>query len=223
MARSYFPGDNIIVAAGSGSPANVTLAPGAEFTVYSAETGGSQYTSLLAADGTTSLPVNGNGKPYADANGKPPGLYGPDGVNTVMWRDINGTRYPMFPSTDLAGLLTNGAKTNVANTFSTAQTFTSGTATAFSTAPTVSGNAVAHAGNLATLMATSSILGAFLNATGMPYYIYVNPTTGVWASSGARVVPTGFTGRVIWDSQSYQGASQPAGIIDGDFWDERVA
>ena len=79
--------------------------------------------------------------------------------------------------------------------------------------------------NLAANMASSSVLGTFLNLTGMPYYIYADSQT-TWPNSGNRVVPTGFTGRVIWDSQAYPGHAQPSGMQENpvaDFWDDRVA
>jgi hypothetical protein len=222
MARSFYPGD-LIVASGAGSPAVVTLAPAAAFTVWAAKTGGSQYTDLLASDGVTALPTSG-GNPFCDSNGIRPDLYGPNNVNTVIWCAVGlgSTRYPMYPSTDIATALTTGAKLNVVQSFTAAQSFTSGTATTFSTTPTVSGNTVAHAGNLGTLMATSAIMGAFLNASGQYYIISVDPTTGLWPASGARNVPTGYTGVVIWDSLAFAGALKPTGMADNDRWRERI-
>jgi hypothetical protein len=227
MARSYYPPDNMVVAAGGGSPAALTLAPSAEFRVYSAETGGTEYTDLLASDGVSALPLNGNSRPFCDSNGIPPGLYGPNNVNTVLWRDLGGSkRFPMYPSTDIAGVLVNGVRTNVANTFTAAQSFTG--AVTMSTTPTVAGQTVVTAANLAAQMAVVSNLVAFLNASGQPYTVYVNPSTGVWPNGGARVhmsgvAMTGFTGQWIWDSMSFAGASEASGRTDGDIWDERVA
>src|SRR5688500_14246666 len=104
MARSFFPGSDIIVAAGSGSPAVITLAPASEFKVYSAKTGGTQLTDLKAADGATNLPVAGSGNPYTDSQGVPPDMWGPDGVNQIMWMELvtgsvaSSKRFPMIPS-----------------------------------------------------------------------------------------------------------------------------
>ena len=85
---------------------------------------------LKAADGTTNLPVNGSGNPFADSNGYPPDLWGPDGVRE-MWRQVGTVRVPMYPSTEMFDTLVNGARRNVANTFTAAQSFTSGTPSAF--------------------------------------------------------------------------------------------
>jgi hypothetical protein len=226
MARTYYPGGEIIVATGAGSPAALTLNPAAEFEVYSAESGGTEHTDLLAADGTTPLPVAGSGKPFCDSNGKPPGLYGPDGVTGVLWRAIGSVRYPMYPSAAISTMVAQGARKDIANTFAAAQTFSS--AVAFSATPTISGQNLTTATTVASHMAVVSQIVAFLNATGQPYVLYVNPSTGVWPNSGARVhstgvAMTGFTGQWIWDSQGYVGAAAPSGAIDGDLWDERVA
>lgn len=86
-------------------------------------------------------------------------------------------------------------------------------------------NSMVTSSNLAATMAGGTVLGTFLNLTGMPYYIYADSQT-TWPDNGARVVPAGFNGRVIWDSQAYPGHAQPPGMQENpvaDFWDDRVA
>lgn len=228
MARLYYPPTELIVATGSGTPAALTLSPAAEFTVWSAMTGGSQLTDLKAADGTTNLPVNGSGNPFADSNGWPPGLWGPDGVVGVLWRQVGSQRSPMAPWNDADDLLKNGARKNAANTFTGAVSFTSGTAVAFTTTPTVAGQTVVTAANLATLVSAPAVQIAIKNITGEPWTININESTGVWPNGGARVAPDGsslaaLTADLYWNSQGYIGALKPVGLIDGDFWDERLA
>lgn len=224
MARSLFPSSDIIAGTSGG---NLVLAPNANFTIWSARTAGTQYTDLLASDGVTALPTSGSpAKPFTDANGVPPSFYGPDGVNVPVYMDTGSGRFPVFPVDDVASYLTNGARKNVANTFSAAQSFSAGVA--FTTTPTVSGSNVATQSNLGTQLSDVPTMVAFLNATGQPYVIYVDQVTGAWPNSGNRVhasgtALTGFTGRVIWDSQGYTGAAQPTGMVNGDLWDERVA
>lgn len=99
----------------------------------------------------------------------------------------------------------------------------SGTKT-FNSAPGVPDGSFSYVkiSNFAIGMSDSANVGGFLNATGIPYTIRINTSTGVWPNSGARIVPTGYTGPVIWDSQGYAGASAPPGGIDNDFWDQRL-
>ena len=217
MARYYYPGGEIIAAAGAGSPAVLTLSPAQEFTVWSAEEGGSQYTDLLQADGATPLPVAGSGKPFCDSNGKPPGLYGPDGVKTVLWRDTgsgSGPRYPMYPSTEITAVLTNGVRTNVANTFTAAQAFTA--AVTMSQTPTVSGSDLVTEAEFPSHFSTQQL------AYGAPLTLYYDGTN--WPS--LSVVPADYiaSGRfIVWDSQTYLGAPEPPITArEDDFWDKQV-
>lgn len=225
MARSFYPGD-LIVAAGAGTPPVLTIAAGAYFTVWSAKSGGSQYTDLKASDGVTNLPTSGSpAKPFADGNGNRPDLYGPDAVNVTLWCDTGITRYPMIPVLEVDSQLTNGAKKNVANTFTAQQTFT-GTATAFSNTPTVSGNLLAHGGNLVSLLSDSTFLAAIKQVvrTVEPFGLMMwNNATSKWAawvasaSSGAgawvddAARPDVPPGACFYFADLYSAATMPTG------------
>jgi hypothetical protein len=76
---------------------------------------------------------------------------------------------------------------------------------------------------LASQLVLAANVVAILNSTGQRYIIYCDSVTGIWPNSGARTVPTGYTGQVIWDSQAYPGALKPAGMLDTDFWDDVIA
>jgi hypothetical protein len=230
VARARYAPQQLVVATGAGTPAVLTISPAAPFRIYPQEIGGSPYTDLLAADGSTALPVNGSGYPYCDLNGVPPVFYGPDGVTGVLWLDaFSGVRIPWFSASQLNALMTVGAYVNnVTQTFQGPTHFSSATASQFTTAPTVSGSTVAHAGNLAALFAADATLIAWHNATGQPYFIYVNPSTGVWPNSGAFVTPSGgslasLTAPVIWSSVTWAGALKPTGMLDNHVWWERVS
>lgn len=230
MARTRYAPQQILVATGAGSPAVLTLAPASQFRIYPTEIGGSPYTDLLAGDGTTALPVNGSGFPYCDLAGVPPVLYGPDGVSGVLWLDnFTGMRFPWVPSAQLHTTLTSGALlTNVTQAFAGPTSFTHGsTPVAFTLVPTVSGSTMITAANLAAQFAASAVQIAWHNLTGQPYFLYVNPSTGVWPNSGARVMPDGttslasLTAPLIWSSITWPGASKPTGLIDNDIWWDR--
>ena len=208
MVRYYFPSTELIVAAGAGSPAALTLAPAAEFTVWSAETGGTKYTDLKAADGTTNLPVNGSGNPYADSNGYPPDLWGPDGVRE-MWRQVGSVRTPMYPSTEMFDTLINGARRNAANTFTQAVSFTSGTATAFSVSPTVSGSPLVSSTGLTSTARSAVPYGNMAwDATTDTWWAY-DPATFTWVNGGPR--PSCPPGTCTYDARNDPAAIMPTG------------
>lgn len=66
---------------------------------------------------------------------------------------------------------------------------------------------------VATLVATSAVIGAILNFTGWPVFVYY--TGSAWPT---RPTFTGWTGQVIWNSEAYPGAPAPATAPDGDKW-----
>lgn len=239
MARTRYDPQQIIVATGGGTPALLTLSPAAPFRVYATATGGSPYTDLTGSDGTTALPVNGSGYPYCDLSGLPPVFYGPDGVSGVLWLDaFTGSRTPWYPAGQLHTTLTTGAllTSTTAQSFTGPTNFTSATASQFTTTPTFGGKTAAHAGNIASLFADPATLITFHNLTGQPYFIFINPSTGVWPNSGARVMPDGtslsaggaggvpsLTAPLIWYSITWAGALEATGRIDTDIWWERVS
>lgn len=225
MARSYYPGD-LIVQAGAGSPAAVLLAPGANFTVWSAQTGGTQYTDLKASDSVTTLPTSGSpAKPFADANGNLPSFWGPDGVNITVWIDTGVTRYPALPNLEVDSFITNGARKNVANTFTTQQTF-NGAATAFLNTPTVAGAQLVHSGNLVSLLSDSAFIAALRIAvrndqSPFGHMAWNNSTSkwmgwdqtsgasGAWVDDKAR--PNVPPGCCFYFAALYVGATLPTG------------
>lgn len=104
MARHSFGGDlaSWTVTAGTGTNAGtVTFATGATVTFWSAEIGGTQYTNLLAGDGTTAIDHVVTGDGTTAAAGSIPAFYGPDDVWT-MWASANGGSREMILATDLA-------------------------------------------------------------------------------------------------------------------------
>lgn len=136
-------------------------------------------------------------------------LGGSSSSGPTTWAQITG--FADFPAFMAAGSSQAAARTVIG---AVALGTTAGTA--------------AEATRIGELWATPTQLVTALNSSGLPYTVYVNSSTGLWPNSGNRVhasgaAMTGFTSRWIWDSQSYPGALKPAGMLDGDIWDQRLA
>lgn len=101
MARHVFGGTTADYVISLGADDAATLEPGAEVTLWTAQTGGSQVTTLEDMTGVAVASV------LADAFGAIPQFRGPDDDSLWLWGDASGGAGPrhLLIASDLAGVV----------------------------------------------------------------------------------------------------------------------